>query len=117
MTWSIQFLQAEEAQGTARACKESLVHEPDTLRCPQAGGDEGGHKKQVLVLGRALGCTPSRRGGVQRSSTHGTWQPVLLPGGFAGLRMGITVGGTQQKEQSGDFPPAEWKKYKKVEGS
>lgn len=52
---SIQFLQAEEAQGTARAGKESLIHEPDVPWCPHAGGDEEGREKQFLVLGRAVG--------------------------------------------------------------
>lgn len=83
---------------------------------PRLVGMKKGMRSKFLVLGRAVGCTPSLRG--SRDPAHvGLGNPMLLPGGFAGQRIGITVGGTQQEKQSEDFPPVEWKKYKKVEAS
>lgn len=108
--------QAEEAQGAARLCKESVIHEADVLWCPQAGGEEGEHE------GNAPGCeTPPELCRVQAERD-------LPPMGVGTLRCswGTAAGlcGAEDRDRGRRNPKqkveeryllAKWKKYKWAE--
>lgn len=84
MIWSIHFLQAEEAQGTTRACKKTLIHEPDMPWCPQGGGDEKGHEKQVLGAWQSSGVHFQPQGGFRDPAFVGLGHQCCFQGALQG---------------------------------